>query len=431
MNTAASNGEQAQATSGHEERQHTENEVTGRIFEPIDNPEPFVNDETEHSGHGYQPPREAAQKPPAWPGYDEREYEPPQEAVPSFIEPPLFPQCDSGLEYDRQPIFQQRETAPKPPTEQPYITPSVPPRQRWAQPPAPKYSDQPSAPKPPVPQFAVQRYIEKPREPASEPTVRKKPKLLPIIIAAISGAVAVAIAVTVLYFVFRIGAGGKIESGGFASPEDAVRAYLEAFSNADVEGMISAFAVETYVENYNLEEMILRLGAYVSTEPVALPPSNDLLAKTSIYIRQGKLTDSIKMQYLTIFLKEKGQENLIAPFDDSGDALDLVRKLGDPANLEILNSLRVMGFIKPGRLVEAYDADMHRENVEKQLKYLGADALESVVARVDIDSQVYLFCFDTARYGGKWYISSFTGNIGYMIGISAYSGGVILESELP
>ena len=293
------------------------------------------------------------------------------------------------------------------------------------------------AQKPPDTQYAAARYIDRPHESAREPEVKNRPKLLPIIIAAVSGAIAVVIAVTVWYIVFGIGAGEKIEGAGekiegvgFAKPEDAVRAYLEAFSNADVEGMISAFAVETYVENYNLEEMILRLGAYVYTEPAALPPSNDLFVQTTIYTRLGKLTESIKLQYLTIFIIEKGQENLIAPFDNARDVRDLVRKLGDPANLETLKSLRIEGFIAPGDLVEAYDSDMHRENVEKQLKYIGADALESVVARVDIDTQVYLFCFDTVRYEGKWYISSFTGNIGSMLGLSVYSGGVILERGL-
>ena len=43
-------------------------------------------------------------------------------------------------------------------------------------------------------------------------------------------------------------AGLRFEGEGYESPEEAVAAYLEAMRNGDVAGMLSTFAIETYVE---------------------------------------------------------------------------------------------------------------------------------------------------------------------------------------
>lgn len=52
---------------------------------------------------------------------------------------------------------------------------------------------------------------------------------------------------------------GTIESRGYKSPEDAAKAYLEAFMNNDIDQMLSTFAVETYVKNFDLEKYVDRV----------------------------------------------------------------------------------------------------------------------------------------------------------------------------
>lgn len=48
------------------------------------------------------------------------------------------------------------------------------------------------------------------------------------------------------------GSNGKMEGEGFDTPEEAMEAYIRAFAANDIDGMIAAFAVETYAENYNV-----------------------------------------------------------------------------------------------------------------------------------------------------------------------------------
>ena len=77
-----------------------------------------------------------------------------------------------------------------------------------------------------------------------------------------------------------------------------------------------------------------------------------------------------------------------------------------------------------------FDVEANQRNIERIRDVLGAYRLENIVARVDIDGQTYLFCFEVLRYDGKWYIHSLGGNIGALFNISSLSGGVILEAYL-
>ena len=80
---------------------------------------------------------------------------------------------------------------------------------------------------------------------------------------------------------------GRIEGPGFYSAEDAVLAYLDAFSNADLEAMIATFAIESFAENYDLEMTIERMMAYSPIYEQRFPSSNRFT--TSINIHQRKV----------------------------------------------------------------------------------------------------------------------------------------------
>ena len=52
---------------------------------------------------------------------------------------------------------------------------------------------------------------------------------------------------------------GAIEGPGFDSPEEAVSAYLEALKNGDAAGMLSTFAIETYVAEMDAQAYLCLL----------------------------------------------------------------------------------------------------------------------------------------------------------------------------
>ena len=48
----------------------------------------------------------------------------------------------------------------------------------------------------------------------------------------------------------------------------------------------------------------------------------------------------------------------------------------------------------------------------------------SVAVKLDIGGEEWYQCMDVARYGGKWYNLSFIGNIGNLLGLSIFTGGL-------
>jgi hypothetical protein len=86
--------------------------------------------------------------------------------------------------------------------------------------------------------------------------------------------------------------------------------------------------------------------------------------------------------------------------------------------------LELVEFITPKDLSEDYDTDANQEVIQRTASIHGADEVKSAAARVNIEGHDYLFCFDAVRYGNEWYLLSFGGNVGVLLGISALAGGV-------
>ena len=63
---------------------------------------------------------------------------------------------------------------------------------------------------------------------------------------------------------------GRLEGKGFASAEEAVAAYLQAMKENDVAGMLSTFAIETYVDNLDARAYLARNGSFGSSSQAAL-----------------------------------------------------------------------------------------------------------------------------------------------------------------
>lgn len=75
------------------------------------------------------------------------------------------------------------------------------------------------------------------------------------------------------------GSAHAFEGSGFDSPEEAVTAYLEAMQEGDVQGMLSTFAIETYVDNVDAQTYLTRMGAFVPDDQEACPSATPMRAR--------------------------------------------------------------------------------------------------------------------------------------------------------
>ena len=166
-----------------------------------------------------------------------------------------------------------------------------------------------------------------------------------VIFAVAISVVATVLVVAALYFTLGIGDNSKIEGSGYVSAEDAVSAYLEAFKSTDVEAMISTFAVETYVDNYSLETDVERVRAYTLTLPQSFPSNNQFTTGLNIQRRQSQISDSIRFQYMSLFIPDAINDGIPTPIADTQEARSFIRTLGDQSYYESMCSISVLGFV--------------------------------------------------------------------------------------
>ena len=194
----------------------------------------------------------------------------------------------------------------------------------------------------------------------------------------------------------------KYEGKGFDSPEEAVTAYAKALSKGDVEEMISTFAVETYAENYDLEEYMEAVHSYsFNSLNTSLPNNSSYTQDVNVYSRIAMLRESIHKHYYVL----------------SGVPIHSVPLIFDPSTYEeeieeFLDQLDSTDFDKElsrmetGDILEPSDFEVNRKDLKQSYayySYLGADELCDVVLEIEFYGEDYYLFMLTARYGDKWY----------------------------
>ena len=206
------------------------------------------------------------------------------------------------------------------------------------------------------------------------------------------------------------------ERASFDSPEDAVIAYLEGLRYSDLDRMIGAFALESYVENYNFEALLNRVRVYSPALEIRMPNANALVTAMNIENRRARIVDGIIFQYI---LLSDPEFNMTAPHViEDGQAGEFVSRFNESLNAPTLNSIEVLGFIPPEALMELYLSEANQSNIMRQAEVLGADQLISRVAVFEMDGNKYLLLVDAVEYSERWYISQLGGNISVLLGIS-------------
>jgi len=214
---------------------------------------------------------------------------------------------------------------------------------------------------------------------------------------------------------------GRRALSGFDTPEEAMIAYLEGLRDSDLDRMMSAFAIETYILNYDLEYIVDRLGSYMITLTPRMPNTNEFITAINVEHRRGEIASLIGMQQL--FLSNH-EHDFLRPYlvDDAGE---FVRQLDRGLGGLNLQSIDILGFIPPEELHHLHHDPLNLENMQRQANTIGADQLKSMVVAFELNRSTYLLTADVANYDGRWYIASFGGNIGALLGISVGTQGIV------
>jgi len=233
----------------------------------------------------------------------------------------------------------------------------------------------------------------------------------------------------------------KTEGDGFDSPEDAVKAYLEGLRDGDLRRMISAFAIESYVENFKIEPFIVRY-AYLTGMDME-PNANEFVASLNVLNRRGKVTEMIMNQYL--FLCGMGYDPSVnrldfnrvwgRPFKDEADVSQFAGQFNKYLNEPELNTIKITalnmanaldGEDLPGDILENL-----QNGIEYTAEFMGANQIVSGTATFSLDEKEFLMYCDAAKYGDKWRLARLGGVRGNLLVSSRIheDGGTVSLSQ--
>ncbi|MBQ8399390.1 MAG: hypothetical protein IJX08_05405 [Clostridia bacterium] len=206
------------------------------------------------------------------------------------------------------------------------------------------------------------------------------------------------------------------EGAGYESAEKAAQAYADAFLAADLDAMIASFAVETFVESYDLDEYVkLRKYYNYGYTEYAFENSGDFQTKVNYYSRVGDLVNDFKQQYLYLVLEEYpgGSMETMAKWEDTAieQYLDVI---SDPSFEEKMSKASIHDFLTP-ETIEGVDASVYERTISNY-SHLACEEVTSYAIELDFDGEEYYLFVDVGCFDGVWYNISVNSSLGVCVG---------------
>ena len=221
------------------------------------------------------------------------------------------------------------------------------------------------------------------------------------------------------------------EGPGWDTPEEAVAFYLEGLKEQDIGKMISAYAVETYIDHFDLTAQLARIRAYTLSLVPRMPNTGDLLRAINIEARKDEIVRATLYQITAICLP--GQDftrvTTLSGENDNQDAKEFVEGLEKAFGAMDFGTLDVLLFVPSEVLSEHYASEGNQENLKRQIAPTGADEVRSVVAVFTVSNKACALLCDVMRYGDRWFMFKPIGNIASLLGLDPITGGVISMSK--
>lgn len=227
------------------------------------------------------------------------------------------------------------------------------------------------------------------------------------------------------------------EGAGFETPEEAVEAYVASFNEGNVSGMLSTFAIETYVDNVDAQKYIERIRAVSINIAEGIPASNDYIRSILILNRYGSLAESLFRQYIEYNTPEE-YENLkdggVQLLGEEGAAEAFIAAMSEAPMENWFGKIELSGFlsveqtgefIQDDNLAEDYFSEISQRNIQRMADGYGCDELREVPALLKIDGTDYLLCMQCARYGDQWYNISLQGCLATILGFDLLCVGLV------
>lgn len=274
-------------------------------------------------------------------------------------------------------------------------------------------------------QFMNNQYVQ----PAPEPQKKGFGKGTFLIIGLTIGVVFTCLLMAVVMTMNSKKAPAKIEGAGYDSAEEAVEAYLNFLKEGDLDGAVSTFAVESCVDNYDIEEN-LEWTQYIGItmalggrQTPTLTYDSDFSRDINLESRRAYILNGICNQMIAIAIASSDDEIADELIDravyelDDKDNIDSV--------LEFLATDPKLETIKIGNRIdedELFDSDFSLDKYMRQYEKNWGSDIELVTYEVKIDGLKYTLFTYCVCYDGKWYVADLYSPAAIAIGTGGYRG---------
>jgi hypothetical protein len=202
----------------------------------------------------------------------------------------------------------------------------------------------------------------------------------------------------------------------FATPEDAVTAYVEGVARQDYKAIYAATGIEEMTKGFDFAAYIDRLQ--VLTPPSPAPGTSPLFVE----INRAWFTAQImrQLQFLIYGLTTTSElvEGKTVRTDDAGAAF---MAEADTTRLSGLSLLKI-GAPSPALL----NSELNVRNFTRQAAIYGAEESTERVALVAFEGRHYMIGFGLMRFGDEWRIER---QVSYLAGTSAFGVPVPVTPE--
>lgn len=227
------------------------------------------------------------------------------------------------------------------------------------------------------------------------------------------------------------------EGPGWTTPEEAMTVYLEGIQEENLAKMLSAFAVETFVEKRNIEAYV-RKNRYYSVKDFGYPSVNPVLRDLNVEKRKEQVIEQIiGHQTLLIRLAMRSEDPITFRSEDYQKEIDVfLAKLTEYSTVLNLKALRVIEFLDPATRIDPAYIERSQGFLKDWPELYGIDEFKSVMVSVvlddlnsfaanfDLGSMSFILCCDMVRYGEKWFFKDLGGITGAFLDVPAGYFGV-------
>ncbi len=194
----------------------------------------------------------------------------------------------------------------------------------------------------------------------------------------------------------------RLEGSGYASPEDAVTAYIEAMNRGDANGMLSTFAIETYVENAD-PALLLQYNSAVSIASAwkTIPCTDPFVKSLVTANRYSYLSSYLISAYIVYGL---GEDTSVQLVKTAGERQALAEQFHRSPMHDMAGHVEFVRWLNPVNLSDGLivTPGTGGDTIADQA-YTGADDITELVAELRISGKRAFQPMRCARYGDRWY----------------------------